>query len=342
MLTLIIKRKLMTSSEVYVENLSSQAVWFDDLEIAADAQSTGALPVAIVVQETHYDPWGLELAGIGYVADPAKEHKFTYNGKEKQDQFGLGWLDYHARQVDPALGRMWAVDPLAHKMRRWSPYAYAFDNPVRFIDPDGMMPYPIGDYFKGLVNRAKQAAVNKVRELTINTLKAIVKTAKHALEKISVTPYAKVEGKATLGQRVALEAKKGSGFDFNNGSTTLLSSSIEVDNKGAKPETNFLGEGKNLKETKTGISGGEPVGTIGPVPIVVNGGSSIEQAHDKKTGHLVSTKVEGSANVSVAGTPLGIFLTGEHTARASGASTTVLRAAPFNFGVAVGAFVVLV
>jgi hypothetical protein len=40
-------------AEVYVENLSSQAVWFDDLEIA-----TGALPTAIVVQETHYEPFG--------------------------------------------------------------------------------------------------------------------------------------------------------------------------------------------------------------------------------------------------------------------------------------------
>ena len=117
---------------VYVSNEQTYQtdVYFDDVVVTFAASP--------VVQEDDYYPFGLTFNS--YSRENSVANKYLFNGKELQTDLSLNWEDFGQRMYDPALGRWWVIDPLADKMRRFSPYNYAFDNPIRFIDPDGMAP----------------------------------------------------------------------------------------------------------------------------------------------------------------------------------------------------------
>ncbi|WP_228426224.1 RHS repeat domain-containing protein [Chryseobacterium indologenes] len=88
-----------------------------------------------IIEESNYYPFGLKHEGYNTSVGNAA-YQYKYNGKELQE---TGMYDYGARFYMPDLGRWGVVDPLAEVNRAWSPYRYAYNNPLRFIDPDGRL-----------------------------------------------------------------------------------------------------------------------------------------------------------------------------------------------------------
>ncbi len=94
---------------------------------------------AATVQRTQYYPSGLPWKSNN--GDNPGSQPYKYGGKEFVEMHGLDEYDSDARWYYPAIMRTTTMDPLAEKYYDISPYAWCGNNPVRFVDPDGMYYY---------------------------------------------------------------------------------------------------------------------------------------------------------------------------------------------------------
>jgi RHS repeat-associated protein len=109
------------------ENGKVVEVYFDDFKVEHVKSP--------IIQSQDYYPFGLTFNS--YSKENSVNNPYQYNGKEKQDEVDLGWLDYGARVFMPEIGRWDVTDPYAEKYYSWTPFNYTFNNPVLFVDKDG-------------------------------------------------------------------------------------------------------------------------------------------------------------------------------------------------------------
>ncbi|MDY8137073.1 DUF6443 domain-containing protein [Aquimarina sp. 2201CG5-10] len=119
-----------------------------------------------IVEEKNYYPFGLVHQGYNNTI-AGRKYPYGYNGKEENNEVGLEWLDFGARNYEASLGRWMNVDPLADLLTQYnkSPYAYAWDNPIFFIDPDGESPCPPGVDCENPLSNMERIRVNRASNL---------------------------------------------------------------------------------------------------------------------------------------------------------------------------------
>ncbi len=192
-----------------LKNENNKETLLDEFELR-----TYGTQKARIIQENHYEPFGMTLQGLDYVAEDTRKNSFLFGGKELSQEMGLEGYDFVNRGYDPQKGIFNQIDPLADKMRRWTPYHYCFDNPLRYIDPDGMLP---GDYYTRDGNHVATDNINDNKAYVVD------KATPHSDGTVSV------EGKKYIGNHSDLIALAKTAYAESKG--TMENSPITDEHK---------------------------------------------------------------------------------------------------------------
>jgi RHS repeat-associated protein len=183
-MTVVSDRKLSVDDGVY--NASG-------VQTSSTADGTIDYYQPDILAANDYYSFGMVMNNRKYIG-PAGAYRFGFNGKENDRESvstGEGIQDYGMRIYNPAIGKFLSVDPITAEYPWYTPYQYAGNKPIQFIDKDGLEeanPEMPGNNFKSAIDNARAGLsmnyhINKdilsvIKQNKLNTLNAFNKMEK--------------------------------------------------------------------------------------------------------------------------------------------------------------------
>jgi RHS repeat-associated protein len=179
--------------------------WLHTDVLGSPVATTG--PGGVLLTRSHYEPYGQAAAGT--IRDG-----IGYTGHVNDVATGLVYMQQ--RYYDPVAGRFLSVDPVVTDAKtgdHFNRYAYADNNPYKYVDPDGRNPVIAAIVRVLLAIGGKEAAKSGAREGAKGAARAEGAAGKshttYTREKSDGTVYSgKTSGKGTAEEQVANRTSK--------------------------------------------------------------------------------------------------------------------------------------
>jgi RHS repeat-associated protein len=267
--------------------------------------------VARLVQTDDYYPFGMSQFNYTF----GDKNNYLYNNKELQDNLGLGGTpglyDYGARFYDPVIGRMTSIDPKAELSRRFSTYTYGNDNPIRFIDPDGMFSTDVTENKDGTY-KVVGAKADGDKNVYVQNAKG-QRTGQVIGQTVTDHSFLSDNGKAVVGATINLSDKSGQNFLNNLMGDKKLGLFSYMNNAKGGQKYDFKSTGPNgeVNWMKGNVAQGDQAaytyrgGTVDGVPGLSGGDGLPTIASARDIGNIGAGFVAGSNGMSWSDARLG-------------------------------------
>ena len=139
--------------------------------------------------ETAQDYYAFGALMPGRTFTSTGNYRYGFNGKENDNEVkGVGnQQDYGMRIYDPRVGRFLSVDPLQIKYPELTPYQFASNNPISFVDLDGFEKAKVKEKhgsFSIFISRLGEGINENAKELDTKLNNLTIKDIDNNLDKV--------------------------------------------------------------------------------------------------------------------------------------------------------------